>query len=155
LTNAVEIVDNHWNRLPQDLKDAAKRASDAINLAISVIGTFNTGYIAIRLSDGGTDGVIYETRRDAVKHQLHETQCAYVGLRNLPGGSNPKEMAVFLTWNRDAYSRGMRLPDPDDVNGGAELLMTAAANDYVASKLFGSAPRRHPNPFPNGPRRRR
>jgi hypothetical protein len=112
--------------------DAAKRASDIINALITFTpwDELVHSYIAIRLSDGGYDGTLYATKRDAVRHQLHESQCAYVALRNLQAGAKPKEMELFLKFNRDAYDGGMRLTDPDDLRGGREVLMTSAQRDY-------------------------
>lgn len=68
-------------------------------------------WLAIRLSDGGYDGVAYEHRADAVRHQLHETQCAYV--RIPPGGMTPREAEAFLGYHRALYDAGFRLPDPE------------------------------------------
>src|SRR5437762_517876 len=84
--------------------------------------------MAIRLSDGGSDGKLYDTKREAVKHQLHEQLCAYYSFRNSPNGFSfgPRglqEAAVFLAWHRMAYDNGFRLPDPDDRNGGPDLVM--------------------------------
>jgi len=86
--------------------------------------------IAIRLADGGHDGTLYDSKRDAVRHQLDETLCAYVYFHNLPAGTNPREMEVFLKFNRDAYDKGFRLTDPDDHRGGREVIMTSAQRDY-------------------------
>lgn len=68
-------------------------------------------WVAIRLSDGGSDGVPYDMRADAVRHQLHETQCCYVKVP--PGGMTPKEADAFLEYNRTLYSAGFRMPDPE------------------------------------------
>lgn len=89
--------------------DAAKRCADLVTLA----ATFGkTGvWVAIRMSDGGSDGVFYDSRRDAVSHQLHETLCAYV--RIPPGGMTPKEAEYFLRYHREVYDAGFRLPDPE------------------------------------------
>lgn len=121
-----------------ELLDAGKRASDIVNTYITGLthDEIMHKFIAIRLSDGGSDGVLYDSKRDAVRHQAHEQQCAYVGLRNLVAGSNPREMAIYLKFNRDAYANGMRLVDPDDQHGGRELLMTAARHDQYRNALI-------------------
>lgn len=51
-------------------------------------------WVAVRLSDGGSDGVLYPDKATAVAFQIHETQCAY--LRVLPGGIPPREATSFL-----------------------------------------------------------
>jgi hypothetical protein len=52
-------------------------------------------------------------------------------MRNLMGGASPREMEIFLKWNRDAYDAGLRLPDPEEVNGGPDLVMTTSQYDRV------------------------
>lgn len=96
--------------LTQD-SDEARRASDAVNLALVANAEASGRWIAIRLSDGGSDGVLYDRKADAVRHQLHETQCAYVKIP--PTGMTPRQAAVFLTFNRQLYAAGYRLQDPD------------------------------------------
>lgn len=95
---------------PMVHSDAAKRCSSTITLH-SVTG--NGGkWAAIRLSDGGSDGVVYDTRADAIRHQLHETLCAYV---QIPHDHMPPEHAErFLAFHRKCYDAGLRLSDPDD-----------------------------------------
>jgi hypothetical protein len=89
--------------------DAARRCADIVTLA-SIAG--RTGqWLAIRMSDGGYDGVTYDHRADAVRHQLHETQCAYVKIP--PGGMTPVEADAFLSYHRALYDAGFRLPDPE------------------------------------------
>lgn len=90
--------------------DAARRCADIITGHI-VLG--NSGrWAAIRLSDGGSDGIPYDTRADAIRFQLHETQCAYV---KIPiDRMEPQHAEIFLRFNRLAYDAGFRLTDPDD-----------------------------------------
>lgn len=92
--------------------DAARRLSDAVSLHLTVSGFAAAGkYIAARLSDGATDGVLYDTKADAVRHQLHETQCAYVCVP--PDGMGYREAEIYLAFNRKLYDAGFRMPDPD------------------------------------------
>jgi hypothetical protein len=93
-----------------DYSDAAKRCSDTIRTHI-VAGKAGR-WAAIRLSDGGSDGIAYDTRADAIDHQLHETQCAYVQipLDDMP----PAHAQRYLAFHRAAYDGGFRLTDPDD-----------------------------------------
>ncbi len=92
--------------------DAAKRASDAIRLhLLADRDRAIHSWVAIRLSDGGTDGILYDRKAQAVRHQLHEYQCAYVYIP--PDGMNPRAAEVFLRFHRYLYDSGFRLADPD------------------------------------------
>lgn len=120
-----------WVR-PVEYSDAAKRASDNINAYITFMewDELKRKWMAIRLSDGGYDGTLYDSKQDAVRHQSDQYTCAYVAFRNLVQGARPSEMELFLKFNRDAYAAGFRLPDPDDRTGGPEVLMTSQLRDY-------------------------
>src|SRR5271154_903850 len=90
--------------------DAAKRLSDLMNLH-STFG--NVGkWVAIRLSDGGSDGVLYDNRDAAVSHQLHESLCAYAKV--CPGGMQQAEAEEFLSAFRAIYDAGFRVHGPGD-----------------------------------------
>lgn len=110
------------------IDDAAKRAYDTVR-GLATFVDYDTRvrqspYVAIRLSDGGSDGRLYDTKRDAIKHQIHENLCAYFSFRGAPNGfDSAKEAAVYLAFNRAAYDAGMRMVDPDDPNGGGDLIM--------------------------------
>lgn len=91
--------------------DEAKRCSDTVNLHLTANPYCVGRWVAIRLSDGGSDNVLYDTRADAVRHQLHEQLCAYVKI--MPGGMSVKEAQVYLKYHRELYDAGFRLPDPE------------------------------------------
>lgn len=89
--------------------DPAKRCADQVTLH-ALAG--NAGkWCAIRLADGGSDGVVYDTRADAVRHQFWEQLCCYVLIP--PGGMQPIEAASYLNYHRQLYDAGFRLPDPE------------------------------------------
>jgi hypothetical protein len=91
------------------ISDEGRRCSDIVNQHVA---NFDWNHwIAIRLSDGGSDGVLYDTRRDAVTHQLHETLCAYLLIP--PTGISPRNAASYLATHRKIYDGGMRVVDPD------------------------------------------
>lgn len=121
-----------------ELMECGRRASDTVNtyLAHRTFDELRHKWIAFQLSDGSSDGTLYDSKRDAVRHQRNEFQCAYVAFLNLQGGATPKDMAIFLQFNRDAYDAGFRLPDPDDVNGGPDLAPTSPRMDYMKSRLI-------------------
>ncbi|TDC20614.1 hypothetical protein E1265_21325 [Streptomyces sp. 8K308] len=77
-------------------------------------------WIAVRLSDGGTDSRHYGRRRDAVRFQLHPTQCAYVRVPR--DDMSPRAAAAFLATHRRLYAAGLVLADPDD---DRELILPA------------------------------
>lgn len=88
---------------------AAQRCSDLVNQAVT--DGFAGTWLAVRLSDGGSDNVHYTSKAGAVAHQLHETQCAYI---RVPPDGMPLDHAYgFLKINRKLYDAGARLSDPD------------------------------------------
>lgn len=111
--------------------DSAKRASDAVNLHLAALGfaAFKK-WVALRLQDGSSDGVLYDTRREAVVHQLDEQLCAYVRLP--PTRMTPCSAEAFLKFTRDAYRSGFRLTDPDHRTGGRDLIPRLTSRDQAA-----------------------
>jgi hypothetical protein len=94
--------------------DSARRAADAINLHIHAHGHDAFGkWVAIRLSDGSSDGTLYDRRADAVRHQFHESQCAYFRVPPFGELISPAEAEAFLTYARSVYDAGYRVPDPE------------------------------------------
>lgn len=130
--------------------DKGKRASDIINAIITSHDwdDIKDRFIAIRLSDGGSDSNIYDTKLDAVQHQIYEQQCCYIAFRSLGmGGVTPKECAIFIKFNADAYAKGMRLVDPDNRNAPAQdLIIPASGFDRLRNnmnqRLLAAAARR-------------
>lgn len=121
----------------QELADIGRKVSDHLNMVrlFHDWDDIKDKWMAFRLSDGGTDGVVYETRKDAVSYQFHEQWCAYISFANLVGGAVPRECAIFMKFTRDAYKGGMRLVDPEAPNGGREAVMTTAMTDYYRAQL--------------------
>lgn len=79
--------------------DAGKRAAEAVNLHLSVDRFGNMGrWVAIKLSDGSTDGVAYETWSEAVRHQHDGSWCCYLVIA--PDGITPRNAATFIVINR-------------------------------------------------------
>lgn len=121
------------NGLTVDDLNAGKRAHDYIQTYTQGIDIWDikSKWVAIRLSDGGSDGQIYDSKQDAVRHQAYEQQCMYVAFGSMlaAGGSNARELAIMIAFHRDAYKRGFRLVDPDLKSGGMDLIMQAADYD--------------------------
>lgn len=89
--------------------DDARRCAWAVSLA--ALTGYAGRWVAARLSDGGTDGVVYDTRADAVRHQLHERQCTYI--RVPPDGMTPRHAEVMLRFHRATNGIGGPTPDHD------------------------------------------
>lgn len=90
----------------------ARRAFEHLNLLRTVKGDDSlTGrWVAVSLADGSMRPEVYESKREAVRFQLHETQCAYLCVTGFP---TLGEMRLFLDTNEELYDAGLHLADPD------------------------------------------
>jgi hypothetical protein len=115
----------------QEEMDSAKRLSGIINSLVIChpIETLIHSWIAVRLSDGGYDGTLYDTRRDAVRHQQYEKQCAYLNLAPIAGGMEIQAAYAILKFHRDAYAADMTFIDPEHETGGMDIGMPIAMED--------------------------
>lgn len=77
-------------------------------------------FMAFKLADGSTDHAVYPSKKDAVRHVSNEFHYCFIQLH--PGGMSPCEAHIMLTFYRKAYDSGFRLADPDDRNGGRNLI---------------------------------
>ena len=118
--------------------DAGKRMSDLINL-LTVAQPWDVlkrTWIAIRLQDGGYDGTLYDTRQDAIRHQLDENFCAYFCMRNALGGVTPKDCQLYLNAHRQVYDAGGRMAEPQApqviISTRGYDIMTGKVNPYEA-----------------------
>lgn len=109
--------------------DAAKRVSDAHRLHKTALGHAAIGrWLACALADGTSDGVLYDSKSDAVTHQHHNEQF-YAFLCISPGDVSPCEAEEFLAINRMLYSKGIRMTDPDHAHGGPDIVQRATVED--------------------------
>jgi hypothetical protein len=93
--------------------DASKRVSDTYMLH-RIANPHAVGkWIAVRVADGTSDQQLYDTRRDAVRHQKHAAKwCAYI--RIAPCDMSVCDAASFLRSSRLAVeASGALLSDPD------------------------------------------
>lgn len=117
--------------------DAARRAYDIVNSYVHFVPWDEriNSWIAIRLSDGGSDGVLYQSKRDAVRHQPDEFMCAYFSYRTAPNGFGSKRDAqLWMDITRAAYDAGMRSGDPDAASGGPDLILPTGI-EHVYNQL--------------------
>ncbi|MEU0398359.1 hypothetical protein ABZ208_37575 [Streptomyces sp. NPDC006208] len=90
--------------------ERAKRAYDHLRLLHSIHGDGCAGrWIAISLADGRCDNRLYDSKAEAIRFQLHETQCAYFCFAGVP---LLKEIQYFLDANETLYDAGFSLSDP-------------------------------------------
>jgi hypothetical protein len=111
------------------IDDAAKRMSGIINgyIVFMPMWELRSKWLAIRLSDGGSDGTLYDSREDAINHQLDARFCAYTAFQSLMGGASPKDCAIWLEVHRQAYDANMRLHEPE----APQLIVSAGAYDWM------------------------
>jgi hypothetical protein len=115
---------------PQGHTDDAKRCADNVNLHYQAIGWDAIGkWVAIKLADGGSDSVLYDTKRDAVRHQSDEFLCCYVKL--IPHAMTVCEAQTFMKVHRKAYDAGWRHADPDARHGGKQLIRQMRNEDIA------------------------
>lgn len=94
----LEATEEEWS--------AAERLKDAVNMHLAAQGAGAHGrYIAARLSDGRSDGSLYDSRADAARHQVDDPWCFYVKV-NI-GGMQTTEAWVVLMYARQAKRRGV------------------------------------------------
>lgn len=93
--------------------DRTRRAYDVINTHVLALGHDAAGqWVAIRMSDGGSDGQLYPAKFIAAKYQLHETQCCYVCIPPF-GELKIGELHAFIQACERIYDGGGRLSDRD------------------------------------------
>lgn len=97
--------------------DASKRVSDQHNLHLLAGESYrafggrnpNIGLVfACALADGKSDGVLYDTLDDAVRHQ-HHNEDWYAYLRVTNGGMSVCQAASYLRLHRQAREAGIRM----------------------------------------------
>jgi hypothetical protein len=97
-----------------ELWDAARRMADAHNLHVLAMiaeGRDRPGYIAIRLEDGRSpDGVVYDTRKDAARHQS-DPKNFYVKVGKMSMGE--REAIAVLKFARQALAAGIVFAEED------------------------------------------
>lgn len=103
---------------PQELTDAANRMRDAVNLHV-VAGALGVRerhlqWLAIRLEDGRSDGTVYESRRDAVRHTMNREKgwfYAKVGAESM----GEREAIIVLQMARQAFRNGVVFAEEEPI----------------------------------------
>lgn len=118
--------------------DAAKRVRDTYNLHRAA-GLAGAGFglnstlnkiFAVALADGRSDGVLYDTRHDAIRHQHHnEKWYAYLRVERYVMSTCQAE--GMLKWHREAYDKGLVFVDRDDARlSSMELIQRMTREDH-------------------------
>jgi len=109
--------------------DAAKRASAEYNTHYVCGGNPAIGrWIAISLADGSTDHQLYDTKREAVRHQHHnEKNFAFVQIQ--PQSMPVCDAEAMLSIHRKMAEAGVTLIDRDSPTGGKEPIRRLARED--------------------------
>ena len=113
--------------------DAAKRLADTYNLhriggGYSAIGK----WFAAALHDGHSDDVLYDNKRECVRHQRHNEQY-YTFVKICPSDMATCEAEVMLRTARQLYDKGMRMADPDHKHGGPDIIKRLTVEDQLAA----------------------
>jgi len=112
--------------------DAAKRMADTYNLHKIGAGYAAIGkWIAVTLAEGTSDDVLYDNKRDAVRHQKHNEQY-YAYIKIVPPSMKYCDAEVMLNTHRRMYDAGMRMADPDAKSGGLDLITRLTQSDMLA-----------------------
>lgn len=77
-------------------------------------------WAAFRLSDGGSDGNIYPTFRDAYRHQATFMRDLTMYLKVPRDDCTPDTAQRLLNYWRQVRDAGMKPPDPDDFRENVE-----------------------------------
>ena len=119
--------------------DAARRLSDTVAMhLVATNGGARGMWVAAKLSDGSGDNVLYDTKRDAVRHQ-HGREDEHVFVNIPPPGMNLCEAESWLHTHRLLAEAGWRLADPDRPDGGLTPIhqIEAATRRRMISILNG------------------
>lgn len=128
----------------KQLEDAAKRVSDtyALHKSADPLGSIGK-WFAVAMSDGTSDGVLYDTRQECVAHQ-HHNEMYYAYLQVTPGSLRTvRECKMWLVATRKMYDAGFRMTDPNARGGGRELIKRATVEDQrslIRSLFQGTKP---------------
>lgn len=116
----------------QEAPDYAKRCSDIVNLHV-LAGDYGK-FAAIRLSDGSSDGVAYDSREAAIRHQLHPEYCFFLFMP--PDGLTPHDAWALIDFKRQAFDAGWSMTGEHEIIAELrrEQFALAMKNLQTASK---------------------
>lgn len=114
---------------PSVISDEAKRVSDHYNLHRIADPHGSIGkWFAVKLHDGESDRVLYDSKSDAVTHQ-HHNENYYAFIQVGPWPMTPTDAESFLATHRRMYDAGLRMADRDAASGGRDVIKRVSAED--------------------------
>jgi hypothetical protein len=115
------------------ITDAARRICDQVNARITFTpwDQLVHSWMAFRLADGSTDGILYDSRDAAIKHQSDERLCAYFSFRQAMAGANPRDCQLFLDLHRNVYDNGGHLTEPKQPG----LILSTYGHDVLTGRI--------------------
>lgn len=124
-------VDEHANILTGGLRpgheDSAKRFADAYNLHRAA-GTLK-GWMAVRYSDGSSDGTVYDTREDAVRTKFPWEDDYFYAVLTAAASMSVCAAASLLRYKRVMAEIDRGHVDRDAPHGGLEVIQRLTAED--------------------------
>jgi hypothetical protein len=124
-------------------EDAAKRISDTYRLHRLADHFGSIGkWFASRLSDGTSDGVLYDLKVECISHQ-HHNEKFFAFVRVGPHDMNVCESQTFLNVQRRLSEKGIGVIDPDQRGGGPVMIPRLTREDMraqMSSILRGTPP---------------
>jgi hypothetical protein len=100
--------------LTHELEEAGKRLAGIVNLFIASRDPWELQQcvLAVSLADGSTNGDVYDSQYDAVRHS-DPTRSFYFHFKGNIGGIDPREAAIVIQFHREAREAGIPQADPD------------------------------------------
>lgn len=121
--------DSQCPRKDREHSDAAKRVYDNYHLHRTVDLHAALGkWIACALNDGASDGVLYESKSDAISHQHHNEEY-YAFVQITYANMTLCTAETFLVINRRLYDAGIRIADNPK---GREVIRRSSTEDQLA-----------------------
>jgi hypothetical protein len=119
------------------VEDSGRRMSELISIMVASHpwDEIINSWMAIRLADGSSDNVLYESREAAIAHQPDERWCLYVFMRNCQGGIKPLDAQLMINLHRQVYDAGGRLSDPV----APSLIVSAKGYDKLIGRVSPNA----------------
>lgn len=112
--------------------DAARRLADQWNLHRVADPHGSIGkWFAVRLEDGVSDGVLYDSKVSAIHHQTR-IEKYYAFVRMSIATMNYCDAEIYLAIQRRLYDKGFRMADPDARSGGPDVIKRSTREDMFS-----------------------
>lgn len=85
--------------------------------------------MACAIADGSSDGTLYATKREAVRHQ-HHNERFYCFIAIGPQSMSVCSAESLLKMFRQTYDAGIHLVDPDHKGGGRDIIRRLTTEDH-------------------------